>query len=346
MTKVASDMGNKGTGKNEAGLTLTIKGVEIPVEIRMVETTRLSYYPENPRVYSLVRAGGATPSQDDIFDALREKPHVLQLVKDIRENGGLIDPIIVKSSTMEVLEGNSRLAAYRILAQNSPQWGLIKAWMLPTAFDDDMVFALLNQYHLKGRAKWDPFERAGFLFRRWKTSGSPTSVAELSKECVEDPKEVRILLKTYDFMLDHNLEPDQWSYAYEYAKSSLIKKRREEISGFDEIIVKKIKDGELGKATDIRDKLRDVCKNPKVLKKFLNDKVTLQEGYDELEESGAHSSVVSRLKNFNAWFHTDKLEARLKGAHGHELEKLKMELRKLCKRSKRLEDRYLKQGDR
>jgi hypothetical protein len=245
---------------------------------------------------------------------------------------------------MEVLEGNSRLTAYRMLAEKEPtKWGVIKAMMLPTSFDDDMVFALLNQYHLKGKTKWDPFERAGFVYRRWTKTEPRMSTLELSKECVEEEKEVKILLRTYEFMIEHELEPTQWSYAYELTRSTLIKKKRDAIAGFDDIIVKKIKSGVLEKATDVRDKLRDICKSEKVLKRFLNDAVTLDEAYEELEDSGATSALLSRMKLFNVWINdADKLEARLKGARGQELEKLKMELRKLCKRTKRLEDRYLK----
>ncbi len=96
---------------------ITINKTEIPVEIVLVDVSTLLFYADNPRIYSIVRAGGALPTQDEIFDALREKQHVHQLQKDIRENGGLIDPLIVRTDSMEVLEGNSRLTAYRILAE-------------------------------------------------------------------------------------------------------------------------------------------------------------------------------------------------------------------------------------
>lgn len=322
--------------------TITISKTEIPVTIRLLKISDLLFYPENPRIYSMVRAGGAVPSQDDILGALRDKKYVNQLVKDIRENGGLMDPVIVRTSTMEVLEGNSRLAAYRMLAENEPtKWGLMKAMMLPTTFDDNMVFALLNQYHLKGKTKWDPYERAGFVYRRWSRSYPKMSIPDLSRECVEDPKEVKFLLDTYKFMTDHEMEPMQWSHAYEYIKSTIIRKQRSSIASFDDKVVAKIKSGELEKATDVRDKLRDICRNEKVLKKFLGDSLTLGEAYDELEDSGATSAILSRIKNFNVWFEdSDKLEGRLKVAEGHEKERLKIEFRRLFNRAKRLQERY------
>ena len=322
--------------------TIMVSKIAVPVTIKMERVSNLLFYPENPRIYSIVRAGGAVPSQDDIFAALREKKHVLQLVKDIKEHGGLIDAVIVRTATMEVLEGNSRLAAYRILIENEPtKWGAIQSMMLPFDFSDDMTFALLNQYHLKGKAKWQPFERAGFVYRRWKRANPPMNVAEIARDCNEDESEVKVWLDAYKFMLDHELTPDQWSHAYEYVRSNIIKKQRKAIADFDEKIVSKIKNGELENATDIRDTLKDVCKNEKILKKFLNDSLTLEDAHTELEESGTTNAVFNRLKQFNTWLmKAELLEARLKASHGQERERLKIELRNLCKRANRLQERY------
>ena len=46
--------------------------------------------------------------------------HVKQLVQSIRANGGLTDPLIVQDGEFVVFEGNSRLAAYRLLARLDP----------------------------------------------------------------------------------------------------------------------------------------------------------------------------------------------------------------------------------
>ena len=63
---------------------------------------------------SLVRAG-REPDQEDIYSELLEQEHVRELKEDIRLNGGLIDPLIVRDGTLEVLEGNSRL-------ELAPRW--------------------------------------------------------------------------------------------------------------------------------------------------------------------------------------------------------------------------------
>ena len=87
--------------------TLLIRGTEIPVETRLIEHSKLRFFSENPRIYSIVRADGREPSQEEIQEQLLQLEHVRELVIDIRQNGGLTDPIIVRGESLEVLEGNS-----------------------------------------------------------------------------------------------------------------------------------------------------------------------------------------------------------------------------------------------
>ena len=111
--------------------TVTLGGQEIPVRNGYLPVHDLSFYSENPRIYSLIQRPGVEPSQDEIFDRLRGLDHVKQLIQSIRANGGLTDPMLVKDSDLVVLEGNSRLAAYRELARNDAiKWGKAKVRLL------------------------------------------------------------------------------------------------------------------------------------------------------------------------------------------------------------------------
>ena len=114
---------------------------------------------------------GASPGEEEIQQQLLNMEHVKELIQDIRRNGGLLDPIIVREGTLEVLEGNSRLAAYRALAKDDPvKWAFIKCTVLPPDIEESLVFGLLGQYHIKGRKDWAPFEQAGFLYRQFRKS--------------------------------------------------------------------------------------------------------------------------------------------------------------------------------
>ena len=70
--------------------------------------------------------------------------HVKELKKDIKSKGGLIEPIIVKKDTNEVVDGNRRLAAYRLLYHEDPvRWANICCEILPTSVTDDQIFDLI-----------------------------------------------------------------------------------------------------------------------------------------------------------------------------------------------------------
>ena len=88
--------------------TLTLGGQEIPVRNGSLPIHDLSFYPENPRIYSLIKRPGVEPSQDEIFNRLRRLDHVKQLIQSIRANGGLTNPMLVRDGDLVVLEGNSR----------------------------------------------------------------------------------------------------------------------------------------------------------------------------------------------------------------------------------------------
>jgi hypothetical protein len=156
-------MDNELSGKS----SLTLAGREIPVIHRFLSQVALKFYPENPRIYSMISADEKTPSQLEIEHRLGDMDHVKQLVQSIRANGGLLDPIIVRDGDCVVLEGNSRLAAYRLLAKSDPiKWGKVKCCLLPSTIEESLIFALLGEYHIIGRKDWAPYEQAGYLYRR------------------------------------------------------------------------------------------------------------------------------------------------------------------------------------
>jgi len=155
--------------KPGTGNTLTIKGKEMPVQHRMIQVTDLRFYADNPRIFSIVQGGNAILDQAEIEDELTKLDHVKKLKQSIAANDGLIDPLIVRDGDLVVLEGNSRLAAYRILCKADPiKWGQVKCMLLPSDIGEEDVFALLGQYHIIGRQDWAPYELAGYLYRRQK----------------------------------------------------------------------------------------------------------------------------------------------------------------------------------
>lgn len=308
--------------------TLTIRRKTIPVTTKILQQNTLQFFVDNPRVYSVLRKDGTgDPSQAEIEEKLLDMDHVKELIHDIKRDGGLTDPIIVRDGTLEVLEGNSRLAAYRHLAKFDPiKWGMIKVRLLPEDIDEKLVLALLGQYHLKGKTPWPPYEKAGFLYRRHKNH--EISIDQLAIEIGETRLKVDQMVKVYQFMVDNDQdEKSRWSYYDEYLKSRRIKKARDE--KLDQLVVEKINSGEIERAVDIRDKLAVICNAPKPLKKFRDGKFDFQEAHEEAVESGADSAPYARLAKFRKWLAEQRTSQVLERTSGETRRKIQYELRKL-----------------
>src|SRR5581483_7132061 len=264
----------------EAGDTLLIRGTEIPVHTEMLEQFKLRFYPENPRVYSVLREDGKLPTQEDIRDRLLEMDHVKQLIQDIKANGGLIEALIVRDGSFEVLEGNSRLAAYRFLAKGEPiKWGLVKCTVLPANVSESLVFALLGEYHIKGKKDWAPYEQAGFLYRRYKQHDA--DLKALAVEIGLSSMKIKHLIDTYEFMLEHGeVDVNKWSYYDEYLKSKKVHRARKQFPELDQVILKQIRSQQIERAMDLRDQLPVICTAPGVaLTKLASGSWSLAKAY-------------------------------------------------------------------
>jgi len=163
--------------------TMKVLKKEIHYSEDYKEIEGLKFFKDNPRVYSVVRGIPGFDSfteeqkQEKIFEKLLDEPSVKNLRKEIERHGGLLEPIVVSMNTWEVIEGNSRLAAYRKLhdSQAEGEWGLIPCKLIKK-FEDDELAAYLSQIHIKGKTKWTAYEKYNFAYVRFTKStqnGSP-----------------------------------------------------------------------------------------------------------------------------------------------------------------------------
>ena len=318
----------------KVGNTLLIRGVDVPVQITTLPPADLRFFVDNPRVYSILRSDGEEPSQSDIERRLVEMDHVKALIQDIKRDGGLTDPVVVRAGSLEVLEGNSRLAAYRALAKIDPlKWATMKCKLLPADLDENLIFALLGQYHIKGKKDWAPFEQAGFVYRR--STVHNIDAAQLAQEIGLSKRKVEHFIDTYQFMLDHHeTDTARWSYYDEYLKSRLIRKARLGQPGFDALVVEKVKAGEVARAVDIRDRLPVICSAPKALKKFANRAYDFEDAYEQAVDAGADSTPYKKLAAFRQWLAKPAVATALGRTQGETRKKIEYELDKLAGRVK------------
>ena len=298
---------------------ITIGNKEFEVTEKQLNQCELLFYEDNPRVYSVLRANGGSPTQKEIEEKMTSMDHVKQLRLSIEQNGGLIDPLIVvkKGSDLVVLEGNSRLAAYRLLAEKDPvKWQKVRAQLLPEEITDNDIFTLLGQYHLIGRKDWSVFEKAAYLHRQKEASDLENDI--LAKKVGLTEGKVKSLLGVYEFMLQHNdLKPDRWSYYEEYLKSRGIKKYRETSSELDSVFVNQVKTGAIKKAEDVRDVLSDIAKTSgreatKIMEDIIAQKVTIYEGHDRLIATGRTTDNYKHIEKFYKYISDTEVQNKVK----------------------------------
>lgn len=318
--------------------TITLRKREIAVQTGFMPQTALKFYAENPRVYSaLWNQGDAEPSQETIFQELSKSEHVREtLIPSIRSNGGLLEPVLVRNNV--VLEGNNRLAAYRVLAQAKDRnlWQLIRVRILPDDISDTEVFSLLGEYHIVGKKSWQPYEQAGYLFRRFKNHG--VSDEDLHQELGVSKQKVTHLIRVYQYMIDHDeRDPAKWSYFDELLKARKFDNARKLYPKFDELITQKIKTGEIARAVDVRELLPEITRVAgNTLKKFMNGNYSFDEAAKDAQLRGSGNHNIKRMTEFRKWLIDPDLDVELKVASNEELKTIKYELERIQSRTAKL----------
>ncbi len=294
---------------------LTIGKKDFEVELVELRQADLKFYPENPRVYSVLNNAGAEPTQEQIQEHMCSLDHVKQLKVSIESNGGLIDPLIVRAGDYTVLEGNSRLAAYRLLCENDPvKWGKVRCKLLPSDIGEDTIFALLGQYHIIGRKDWEPFEQAHYLYRRHQQTRLP--VEYMAKELGISKQKADKMIQVIEFMISKDdLNKRHWSYYEEYLKNAQLKKYRDTTPDLDDVIAEQVKTGDIREASDIR-KLGDVAKvgdrqSKKLMQKVAAGEISLYDAHDEMQDSGKLDDAVKKLSTFRKLISDNSFEKQL-----------------------------------
>jgi len=319
--------------------SFTVEDIELP-------QASLKFYIDNPRVYSALRNVNEEPTQEEIEKLMTDMDHVKQLKLSIESNGGLIDPLIVRAGDNVVLEGNSRLAAYRLLCRTHPiEWGMVKCKVLPADIDDSAIFTLLGQYHIVGRKDWSPYEQAGYLYRRQKDTKLP--IEAMSKELGITTGDAKKYIEVYQFMIDKNdLEPSQWSYYEELLKNRAIKTAAKKNPEIVDKVVEKIKSGQIGAAADIRKvgTIIDAGSKTKGAKniatKFIAGQVSLENALESLKDSGDLDEIFQRLNKFKEYINDTEIDKRIRLSPPDAREKTLYEMDRIIKRLQAIRNKF------
>ncbi len=147
------------TGKN----FIMVLNERVETEPKEIDILDLKFWTHNPRINATIKRHHGEENiqnvtNEQIHEILWEHDSVRELKDLIVRDGGLLDEILVRDNV--VLEGNSRLCAYRWLYNKAKKenktdevlkWSKIKAKVIPADTNDQLVFAILGTWHIKGK---------------------------------------------------------------------------------------------------------------------------------------------------------------------------------------------------
>lgn len=325
--------------------TITIGKKDFKVREAEINQQDLLFYVENPRVYSALRENGnANPSQTEIETLMRKTENVRELKVQIEQNGGLIEPLIVvlRNDDYVVLEGNSRLAAYRILAESNPKkWSKVAVNILPEEITEAEIFTLIGTYHLVKKKDWTVYEQAAYVYRQKRLQGCPD--ATLAKQVGLSVPTVKKYIEVYEFMAQSgDTVQSHWNFYEQYITNKGIKGYRDHYPEMDDRIVEKIKTGEIKQAKDIRDKLGKIAQatdktSKHIMKDIIEGRSDLDDAYIRFEATGKSGNNYVKIKEFRSFITSDEFKTALRAeAVGNnsilfELKKIKKEIDNMVK---------------
>ena len=294
---------------------------KVPYKDVLVPIEKLAFYPENPRIYSRF-VGTIGRTQENIQQMLEGMEHVKELRSQIDRDGQINespyciavpeDSELYGEFDYQVLEGNSRLAALRITKPGSlpPQTSITCRVLDFSSYDEkekeSLIFSLLGQHHITGKANWESYENAAYIYRRYKNQG--IALEDVAKEIGKSKAAVQKMISAFEMMIEaKDTKKSHWSYYDAYVSSTKIKRYRQNLADLDERVISLIKDEKFPRATDMRDKLSSILNNKKAKKIFFDEAENdpFGEALEVANISGDTNAIYKRLERFRKDLGTD-----------------------------------------
>lgn len=325
---------------NEVTIQVPIAGKPYMVIACEVNQADLLYYVDNPRVYSLLHVDGVAPQQDDFEKFFHGKDLVRKLSRRIEKNGGLLEPVLVKSATREVVEGNTRLAACRLLFKKDPiKWGRIRAHILPSSVDTSSIASVLAEYHIFGKADWTTYEQSNFFYRRHIEQG--VSISDLVEESgISRPTLLRYI-GVIKRMRENKDDCQEHYSAYDQLNNKHIKRAIEDTPKVAPCLISLIKNEKVT-AMEVREKVSVICATKSDQpRKLLLDGKHIDTAYATAQSLGGDNNALKLLVGFRESVSNPDLRQKIastphkiKDQIKWELEQIRTALNKLLKAAK------------
>ena len=260
-------------------IVIPLDGIETQIELKNIPLGWLELDEDNPRI-SFFKDNQVldTLSEQQIeFALVNKNPEAWRKLKDsIHNNRGIIHPIWAapigkgQEQKFRVVEGNSRVLAYRVLGKDEPgepRWMAILAYILPKEVSREQKDFIKLLSHLRGTTEWDAYEKAKYLYRLWEEDGWPISRLEkqtkmTEKQIVQNIEAYRLMEEQY--LPSYGTDPEEvskFSYFVEFVKDPKLQQLCDHyiggINGFCKWVADKSK---IPTGQDVR-KLRPILEN-------------------------------------------------------------------------------------
>lgn len=181
---------------------LVISGTSVEVSHEVVPLAALELDPQNPRIrlQLSMKGGRKKPTQGELLELIRAQPGYDKLQQQIRTEGGIYDPLIVRSDG-RVVEGNTRFAVLTVLSKTpggSEKWGSVPITRLPAGIAEKTIQLQMAGYHVGGKTKWRAAAKADQIYRLIHEEGA--NFEEVQAATRMTPKEVQKLIDAYEYL--------------------------------------------------------------------------------------------------------------------------------------------------
>ena len=285
------------------GNYINIAGVEISYTDARIDINKLKFYDKNPRVLSkLKRAGNyrvpADQLQSVITREMEKEPSVQTLLRTIPKEGGVMEHLIVQQSTLAVLEGNSRLAALRILANKyEDELSYLTAPCHLVELKEDQIDALLDEYHVEGKTSWTAFDKAYISYQRVVLDG--VAIEDYAKRTSATKNEIGKRIAVIQLMINEgmDLKPDMFSYYEVIVRSNKLQIAFAKNPKLKAYLLNELKKEEpaFKKALDMRDHIPQIADKPKLLKRLIDGTVDFDLAKEQAKPTTPKKHVANAL---------------------------------------------------
>jgi hypothetical protein len=303
--------------------TLPIGNIPVRVVSQTVRIDQLKLDPDNPRIRYLITELPHKPTRQELLALVEKEDFAEELLKQVRDNGGVMDPIHVLHDGT-VVEGNTRLACLNRLSRSHPddrRWQTIPVLRLPEDIAPHLVSILQGNFHVQPKNKWKAYVKAQHLHKMH--TANAMSFEAIGKSLGMQKRVVERLVKQYEFMTEKILPRIKggvrkgvhfWSHVDEFFKRADLEEFRTEVVNID-LFGDLVVSGKLKGGADVR-KLSKVLARPRAK--------------EALKKEGVEAAVAIARKSdptidSQAFRRVSEATAALKELAGTDLDRLRTE---------------------